>query len=160
MPQTTDDILDLDELADQFTVRRIPKERWTHKAHLAVGLWHVDRYGRAGALPRLRHGIRTLNESHGTANTESSGYHETITRAQVALLADFLARADRAAALGERYAQLLASPLADRNILLRFYSRQLLMSNQARAVWVEPDVAAICAEGLAAAAEPRPLGTP
>jgi hypothetical protein len=142
------DITDLDELARQFNMKEIPSRLWTHGAHLAVGLWHVDHYGPDDALRRLRHGIRSLNEHYGNQNTESAGYHETITRAQVALLADFLRRSDSSAPLIERYAQLMACPLADRSLLLRFYSREHLMSNRARAVWTEPDVAALSAEGL------------
>ena len=38
-------------------------------------------------------------------------------------------------------AQLLASPLADRRVLLEFYSKETLMSTAARAGWVEPDLA-------------------
>lgn len=146
------DITDLDEFARRFVAKEIPARLWTHGAHLAIGLWHVDRYGADEALRRLREGIRSLNEHHGKQNTESAGYHETITRAQVALLADFLTRSDAALPLIDRYAQLMASPLADRNLLLRFYSREYLMSNQARALWAEPDVAPLSAEGL--------LGTP
>ena len=142
------DITDLDEFARQFVAKEIPKRLWTHGAHLAVGLWHVERYGSGEALRRLREGIRSLNEHYGNTNTESAGYHETITCAQVALLADFLKRSDASAPLIERYAQLLDSPLADRNVLFRFYSRELLMSNHARAAWVEPDLAPIGAEGL------------
>jgi hypothetical protein len=142
------DVTDLDDFARQFVVKAIPKRLWTHSAHLAVGLWHVERYGADEALRRLRDGIRSLNEHYGNVNTESAGYHETITRAQVELLADFLLRSDSAVPLIERYAQLMASPLADRSVLLRFYSREYLMSNHARAVWVEPDLAPLSAEGL------------
>jgi hypothetical protein len=42
----------------------------------------------------------------------------------------------------------MASPLADRGVLLRFYSRERLMSNHARAIWVEPDLLPLTAEGL------------
>jgi hypothetical protein len=146
------DITDLDEFARWFTAKEIPQRLWTHGAHLAVGLWHVHRYGSDEALTRLRRGIRSLNEHHGKVNTESSGYHETITRAQVSLLSDFLRRSDPALPLIERYAQLMASPLADRDVLLRFYSRDRLMSSRARAEWVEPDLAPISAEGLTDAA--------
>ncbi|HEY7286955.1 MAG TPA: hypothetical protein VH497_16015 [Vicinamibacterales bacterium] len=142
------DITDLDEFARQFDMKEIPRRRWTHGAHLAVGLWHVHRYGPDAALQRLRQGIRSLNEHYGNQNTESAGYHETITRAQVALLADFLQRSDAAAPLSERYAQLMTSALADRDVLLRFYTRDYLMSNHARAVWAEPDLAPLSAEGL------------
>jgi len=146
------DITDLDEFARRFVAKEIPARLWTHGAHLAVGLWHVNRYGADEALRRLRRGIRSLNEHHGKQNTESAGYHETITRAQVVLLADFLARADSAIPLLERYALLMASPLSDRNVLLRFYSLDHLMSNHARSRWTEPDLAPISANGL--------LGTP
>ena len=142
------DITDLDDFARQFVSKEIPKRLRTHGAHLAVGLWHVNRYGPDEALARLRDGIRSLNEHHGNINTESAGYHETITRAQVALLADFLRRSDAALPLVDRYAQLMASALADRGVLLRFYSPERLMSNHARAVWVEPDLAPLTAAGL------------
>jgi len=42
--------------------------------------------------------------------------------------------------LAERVAQLLDSPVASKDALLRFYSLERLMSAQARAAWVEPDV--------------------
>jgi len=40
----------------------------------------------------------------------------------------------------ERVARLLASPVAHKEALLRFYSRERLMSAQARAGWMEPDI--------------------
>ena len=61
--------IDVAALAARFTALTLPKEAWTHAAHLTVGTWHVDRYGAADALPRLRAGIRRLNESHGNENT-------------------------------------------------------------------------------------------
>jgi hypothetical protein len=135
------EVIDPDALAEAFIACRLPKSRWTHQAHLAVGLWHVSRFGRAGALPRLRTGIRRLNDSHGTVNSATSGYHETVTAAYVELLHLFLARQDAAVPLAQRYAALLASPLADRNVLFRLYSRELLMSPRARGAWTPPDVA-------------------
>jgi hypothetical protein len=42
--------------------------------------------------------------------------------------------------LAERVAQLFASGLADKEALLRFYSRSRLMSSEARATWIEPDL--------------------
>ena len=131
---------DVDGLATRFAACRIPHEEWTHQAHLAVGMWHVDRYGADEALTRLRVGIRRLNDSHGTPNSATRGYHETITRAYVQLLAEFLETCPPAMSLTERVAQLLDSPVASKDALLRFYSREHLMSAQARAAWVEPDI--------------------
>src|SRR5204863_2084826 len=80
----------LDDLASRFVACTLPKGDWTHLAHLKVGAWHVDRYGPAEALARLRAGIRRLNDFHGTVNSATSGYHETVTAAYVRLLAAFL----------------------------------------------------------------------
>lgn len=133
-------IEDVDDLAARFSACELPKVEWTHHAHLAVGAWHVDRYGRDEALARLRTGIRRLNDSHQTLNTATSGYHETITRAYVELLAQFLESCPPTEPLNARVLRLLGSPLADPKVLLRFYSPDRLMSVAARAAWLEPDV--------------------
>jgi hypothetical protein len=131
---------ELEHLVRRFTERTLPKPEWTHAAHLAVGLWHVCRYGRDEALARLRTAISRLNESHGTVNSATGGYHETVTRAYVQLLAAYAARQpDRTVA--QRVTALLADPLADRKALLRFYSRARLESSEARLDWVDPDLA-------------------
>jgi hypothetical protein len=129
---------ELDDLVARFQSRTLPKSEWTHEAHLAVGTWHVHRLGPDEALLRLRSGIRLLNDSHGTPNTDSSGYHETITRAYVMLLVAFIADRDGRPAADCAQA-LLASPLVARDALLTYYSNDLLMSVQARLEWVEPD---------------------
>ncbi len=116
----------------------MPKAEWTHQAHLAVGAWHVNRYGPDEALTRLRSGIRALNDSHGTVNSDSGGYHETITRAYVRLIASVFASA--AGTLPDRIARILGGPEGERDALLRYYSRDALMSARARAEWVEPDL--------------------
>jgi adenylate kinase family enzyme len=130
----------VDDFAARFQACAIPETAWTHAAHLVVGLWHVHRYGADEALTRLRSGIRRLNESHGGVNTETHGYHETITVAYVRLLAQFL-EAGPAGPLPDRVATLLDGPLAAKRMLLSFYSTDRLMSMTARAQWVEPDLA-------------------
>lgn len=133
--------LHLDELAQRFVALTLPKDAWTHQAHLTVGAWHVHRYGEAEALQRLRGGIRRLNESFGGQNTATSGYHETITAAYVRLLAQYLALAQCPAAvpLDACVARLLGSPLAGKDALLTFYTHDHLMSAESRAAWAEPD---------------------
>ena len=84
-------------LVAAFLSRTLPKPAWTHVAHLRVGLWHVHRFGEAGAVTALRERIPAYNEAVGTANTDSSGYHETLTVFYVRLIADFLERAGAAA---------------------------------------------------------------
>ena len=133
--------MNIDDFAARFQSCTLRAEEWTHAAHLVIGLWHVERFGPHEALDRLRTGIRRLNESFGGANTATSGYHETITAAYVTLLSQFHERGPANVALADRVAQLLAGPLAARDILFAFFSRERLMSTEARASWVEPDLA-------------------
>jgi hypothetical protein len=61
----------------------------------------------------VRAGILRLNTAHGTPNTDTRGYHETITRAYLVLLAGFARDyADVSGAV--RTQALLSSPLAQR----------------------------------------------
>ena len=129
---------DVDGLAAQFVAATLPKDAWTHEAHLIVGLWHVERYGAVEALERLRLSIRRLNDAHGTPNSDTRGYHETITTAYVQLLDAFRSR-HQAATVEECVGLLLDSPVARPDLLFGYYSRERLLSVDARHAWVEPD---------------------
>jgi hypothetical protein len=142
--------VDVEDLAARFVVPSLRNAEWTHVAHLAVGAWYVDRYGADDALPRLREGIRRLNVSIGGANTSSAGYHETITAAYVRLIAAYLEACPPGLPLAARVDRLLGSPLAGRDMLFTFYSRDRLLSTEARAAWVEPDLAPLSFEYVVA----------
>jgi hypothetical protein len=53
----------------------LPKPKWTHAAHVAVGACYTVRYGQR-AFEEIKQGILRYNAAVGTANTETSGYHE------------------------------------------------------------------------------------
>ncbi len=131
----------LDDLAERFAARAIPVAEWTHLAHLRVGAWHVHHLIPEAALRRMRSGIRRLNLANGTANSATGGYHETITAAYLRCIANFLAGCPSAQPFEARVEALLASELARPDYLLRFYSREVLMSTRARRRWVAPDLA-------------------
>ena len=131
---------EIDDLAARFQSQAISRAEWTHLAHLTVGAWHVYHFGTDAALERLRDGIRSLNERNGVLNSPRSGYHETITRAYVVLLAEYLSAFCETVTMHERIAALAADAVAERDVLLRYYSKPLLMSPRARGEWVEPDL--------------------
>ena len=99
----------------------------------------LDELGLDGAIKLMPGLIRAYNESTGVANTDSEGYHHSITVFYLAVIADFC-REQRELAPHERVTALLASPLADKNYPLTFYSRELLFSAAARRDWVAPDL--------------------
>ena len=124
---------------DEFESRRLPKSRWTHQAHLLAGYWYLTRHTPEQALAIMRQRIRAHNESVGTANTDSSGYHESITRLYLDGIAAHIAR-NIDASFGDSLQQLLHGPLADSGWPLKYYSRARLFSVAARREWLEPDL--------------------
>jgi len=130
---TSDD--ELAAIAHGLTTRTLPKHLWTHAAHFASALWLLESNAEA-AMPDF---IRRYNESIGGANTDTTGYHETITLASL-----HAARTFRAARphlrLFEVCNELLASHLGRSDWLLAHWSREKLFSTEARKRWVEPDL--------------------
>ena len=127
------------EVLRGFAERQLPRERWTHAAHLTVALWHLLQYDWPEAVSRVREGIKAYNAAHGVRQTPTGGYHETLTifwmRAVRAFLEDGRNEGRSLVALAN---SLVAS--AERDLPLRHYSRELLFSAEARANWVEPDL--------------------
>jgi glutathione S-transferase len=129
---------DIKALAAAFEAGTLPRACWTHAAHLAVALWTLSRLSPEAALTHLRERIRGYNAATGTANSDHSGYHETITRWFLQEVAEHMARhADLP--LQQSLEHLLRSPLAHPSAPLRVYPRQRLWSVQARRGWVEPE---------------------
>jgi hypothetical protein len=122
----------------QFETRTLPRASWTHHAHLAVALWYLTRHTHDEALDILRRRIRAYNEATGTPNTDSTGYHETLTRLFLRGVAAHVAQ-HRDARLPDSLRELLQSPLGNRDWPLRYYSRERLFSVAARRQWLEPD---------------------
>ena len=129
----------VEETADAFVAVTLPKKEWTHHAHLRVGLRHLLRHAPEDALDLLRARIRTLNETHGVANTETGGYHESITRFYVWRISTFLEDEDPERPIDELADELIRRH-GDKDLPLRYWSKEVLMSRDARFGWVEPDL--------------------
>lgn len=87
--------------------------------------------------------IRRHNDSVGTPNTDSSGYHATITHCYIVGVAAFLRRIDVALPLVAKVNALLDAPEGQRDWPLRYYSRERLFSVEARRAVILPDMAAL-----------------
>jgi hypothetical protein len=120
--------------------RSLPKREWTHAAHFAAALWllrHRRELEPAVEMPRL---IRAYNEATGVANTDTGGYHETITLASLRAARSVLDRHGESAPLHSVANDLLASELGRSDWLLLYWSRARLFSVEARRLWIEPDL--------------------
>ncbi len=129
-------------LGEAMLGRSLPKEEWTHEAHLATCLWLIDERPDFACARDLPAAIAGYNESVGGQNSDTAGYHETITQLYVIGIGLF-AQACPEDGLLSRANALLSSPIAARDWPLRFYSAERLFSAQARRGWVEPDVTPI-----------------
>ena len=127
-------------LVSQFESGELPHARWNHREHLTVALWYVSRLQEAAALDRIREGILFLNGCHGTPNTDTRGYHETLTRFWIGIVAKFFK--ERSGRSELEVANELVDAYASRSGLWReYYSFDLLKSVESRRGWIEPDVA-------------------
>jgi len=117
----------------------LPKPRWTHAAHFAAALWLISRRRDLDAARAMPGFIRAYNEATGVANTDTDGYHETITQASLRAARSFLLLNPKRS-LFETCNALMASPLGKSDWLLAYWSRALLFSVEARRAWVEPDL--------------------
>lgn len=129
--------VELDELVQQFQQLSLPKEAWTHQAHLCVGTWYLSHYTKSEATCFLRSGIITYNASLGGTNDPQNGYHETITLFWIWVLHNFVQQTNGSAY--ERCNKLVNSRYSGKQLPFLFFSRDRLLSVAARANWVEPD---------------------
>ncbi|MFN8353557.1 MAG: hypothetical protein U0Y10_03875 [Spirosomataceae bacterium] len=131
---------DVEALVEAFIAKKLPKEAWTHEAHLAACVWHLLRHTTTETLLFLRSRIITYNESVGGVNGLDSGYHETLTVFWIEAVNAFLQQADRTQPLHLLCQELFNGPYADRTLPLKFYDRQTVFSTEARARFVSPDL--------------------
>jgi GNAT superfamily N-acetyltransferase len=123
----------------RFEAGKVARQEWTHAAHLVAAHWYLTKLGLEAAIDEMRHRIRFHNESVGTPNTDSAGYHETITRLFVRGVAAVLAKRG-ADDFEMSLMAVLGSELAASDWPLQYYSRDRLFSIEARATWVAPDL--------------------
>ena len=135
---TTD--AEIERLGDGLLACTLPREDWTHEAHLAATIYLVVRRADIDLDAELPGIIRRFNESVGGVNSDTEGYHETITRSFLDGVRIFLKEADVSEPLHALVNGLLLSPMGRRDWPLRFYSRERLFSVEARLTHVTPDL--------------------
>lgn len=116
---------------DRFIHGRLPANEWTHEAHLITCWVALQERTAAQALPFLRTSIQTHNCGIGTPNTETEGYHETLTVYYVTAVANAAAPDPET---------LSTIPSCDRHAPLTHWDRDTLFSVPARLGWLAPNL--------------------
>lgn len=135
-PMTDDEI---DETVLGMMACTLPKEQWTHAAHFAAALWLLRERGEAAARAKMPGLIRAYNESVGGRNTDTEGYHETITQASLTMAALALT-ASGGAPLSAVLAGLMAGPCGQSDWIFAHWTKESLFSVEARRAWLAPDL--------------------
>ena len=126
------------ELVRSFESATIGRDEWKHAEHLIVALYYVSHHDLESATEKMRSGIlNLLAKGFGVDLEKEMPYHETITVFWMRTVLGFKLTAnggsmvETAGELAERF---------DKDFPLRFYSRERLFSDEARAKFVEGDL--------------------
>lgn len=121
-----------------FETGAIAREEWKHAEHLTVACYYIFHHDAETALIKMRSGIFNLLKAFEIDLSKEMPYHETITRFWMQTISDFYALRN-----GFSIVELTNAILkigGDKNFPLKFYSRELLFSDEARKDYVEPDL--------------------
>ncbi|CAN1546217.1 hypothetical protein MCERE19_01958 [Spirosomataceae bacterium] len=129
----------LEKLVRDFNSTTLPKAQWTHEAHLIVAIWYCKTYDLPKALYFLRYHIKTYNISVSTPNSETQGYHETLTRFWLLIAANFI-KLNETKTFEETAEAFVNSDWAGQNLAFDYYSKETLFSVEARKDWVGPNL--------------------
>lgn len=120
------------ETFSRFVEGRLSLDEWTHEAHLITCWVALRDRNPAEALSFLRNAIQTHNCGIGIRNTETSGYHETLTVYYVTAVHE---------AAASEPEELFTHPDCERGATAKYWTKDLLFSAEARGNWVAPDIA-------------------
>ena len=130
---------DLERFISAWKAGTLPKPCWTHAAHVGVAAYFAFSEAADATFAILREGIRHYNTCVGTANTEDSGYHETLTGFWAREVGNLV----RGGNFGSRLEGVQAAVTAfggDKYRFRLFYSFDVVSSRRARREWIEPDL--------------------
>lgn len=128
---------ELREVLKSFETATIARDEWGHPEHLIVAYFYCSELETEAAYLRMKAGIHKLLVAFGIDREKEMPYHETLTRFWIMTVGEFvlehshLAPLDACETLITRFGK---------DHPLRFYSRELLFSDRARAEFVAPDL--------------------
>lgn len=162
-PLTEGDIL---AIGEGLIARSLPRERWTHGAHLVAAVYVLMRRRDLVAERDMPGLIKGYNAAIGLVDAAARGYHETITQFYLAAIRHFILHRSAGQSLAAVCNALIASPFGARDFVSTYYSHETLFSPEARRGFVAPDLRPLAfddipvARGAAGGAPERLAGEP
>jgi len=133
--QTEEQIL---EIVRAFESGTIARSAWRHNEHLTVAFYYAFHHDFDTALVRMRDGIFNLLKCFEVDLSKEMPYHETVTIFWMRTIYD-LTENRNGDSLVEAANRVLQT-CGDKDLPLKFYSRELLFSDEARKNFVEGDL--------------------
>ena len=111
-----------------------PADQFHHREHIRVAWLYLKSSDATRAAERMASGVLRFANHHGATQK----YHHTLTLAWMRLVAAALVETPE----DHNFTKFLAehSELADKDLLKKYYSSELLQAKSAREGWVEPDL--------------------
>ncbi len=125
------------EVVRSFEDATISRDKWKHAEHLTVALHYLCLHDINTASEKMRNGIFKLLGAFGVDLSKEMPYHETLTVFWMRTVAEFNA-SNNGASLLDKANELVAE--YDKDYPLRFYSREFLFADEARAGFVDGDL--------------------
>ncbi len=132
---------EIKKVVEAFEDCTLPRAQWTHAAHLTIAFWYLVCYPLPEAAEKIRAGIQRYNAANGIVMTKDGGYHETITLFWVRQVRHYLTTVTLEGHLVVLLNEMLRR--YDRQLPFEYYSRERLLSWEARQHWLEPDLKAL-----------------
>jgi len=126
------------EIVRGFEDGTIARADWRHREHLTVAFYYAFHLNFETALTKMRGGIFNLLNSFKIDLSKEMPYHETLTVFWMQTIFDLI-ESSNGNSLVETANEVLEI-CADKDLPLKFYSRELLFSDKARAEFVESDL--------------------
>jgi len=128
----------LDEFVSRWEAGRLTKPEWTHAAHIGTAAYRAFHLDEEALFRYMKAHIIYHNECVGTANTEDSGYHETLTRFWAGTIGTFV-RNGRFRTRFEAVKKAAEAFGEDRDRHHLYYGFDVVRDRRARREWVQSD---------------------
>jgi hypothetical protein len=126
------------DLVEKFESATIGRDAWRHAEHLTVALYYLSHHDLETATDKMRDGIlNLLTKGFSVDLTKEMPYHETLTVFWMRTLEDYLHSANGSSLMAKAN-EVVES--YEKDYPLKFYSRDFLFSDAARAEFVEGDL--------------------
>lgn len=130
---------EINGFVEKFRSYTLTREAWTHQAHIIVAFWFNTHYDFDEAFAKVKANIKTYNESIGGQNTDTAGYHETITRFWMVFTKNYLLD-NKELTLAGVCQKFFESEDSLKELPLKYYSAELLTSTRARKEQLKGDI--------------------